>query len=423
MLFILYLSLAIMVFSFVYKRTRDALHPIAVLPAIWFLTAAISSLQLGDYQTSWLLETHIMVILSGLAYVAAGISVANPRDDARNNEFRINDTYRLLTRFLFIFCVSVTAKIFISRGMDLSFFMRISGADLKTEVASGLSTISSVETYIINFLPFCALFSGFELSYSEREDRHLIYNVLVIAVAVTYCLFILHSRGTLLYIILGAIFILNCKKQISIRYLFLAGAGVVVALGLIMMNRVFHESIVYSGVEGVNNLVLSSTYNYIVYCFQNFNEIVEEGSRYNILANVGQSLYKVLGIYDDGSIIRHEVANVFNAVGWLSPFYDDLGFLGTLFYPGIIGCILARFYNGIRTNKYYVLVLASLQKAIYMAFFGNYFLSAFSVMLPYILIGAVCVLSSKVNVAYPKIRFRPPENNIAKSKVRIRILR
>ena len=423
MLFILYLSLAIMVFSFVYKKTRDALHPIAVLPTIWFLTAAISSLQLGDYQTSWLLETHIMVILSGLAYVAAGIPAENPRDGTRGNELRINDTYILLTRFLFIFCVFVTANIFVSKGMDLSFFREVSGADLKTEVGHGLSTVSSIETYIINFLPFCALFSVFELLYSGREDRHLIYNILVIAVAVMYCLFILHSRGTLLYIILGTIFILNCKKRISIRYLLLAGIGVVVVLGLIMMNRVFHESIVYSGVEGVNNLVLSSTYNYIVYCFQNFNEIVEEGSRYNIFANVGQSLYKVLGIYDDGNIIRHEVAYVFNAVGWLSPFYDDLGFLGTLFYPWLIGRILVRFYNGTRTNKYYVLVLASLQKAIYTAFFGNYFLSAFSVMLPYFLIGVVCVFSSKVNVVYPKIRLRLPENNTAKSKVRIRILR
>lgn len=200
-------------------------------------------------------------------------------------------------------------------------------------------------------------------------------------------------------------FIYNSKRKISIRTLAVAAVGILVLLGIMMQTRVFSESVVFANVEHISNPILVSAYNYISYSFENLNIVVQNGSRYMIFANVFQSLYKILGIYDPIQTITNDVAGVFNSLTWLSPFFDDLGFFGVLLYPMLIGAFLSHFYNKSKYNRYYILLLAVLQKAIFVPFFGNYFLTSLSVMFPYVVTGILCFLCRKIKIILPEIKF------------------
>ena len=403
---IVYFILAVCSFCLIYfKIHKDVLHPVAILTSVWFFTAAISSFQWGVYQHSWSLLTHFMIIMAGIGCFFAGFFVATHKECEGNEKVCINKKYRIITRILFILLLFMVIAIFYKNGMNLAFFHNMRGGDLKTEVSNKLEGITSFESYVINLLPFCAIFSFFELIYGERRERHIVYNVFVIGSVLFYCLRVIFSRGTLLYLLLGGIYIYNSKKKLSIKLLLFILLGVIILLGILMTIRVQAESMVFNGVKHISSPILTSAYNYIAYSFENFNVIVEKGSRYHIFANVFQSIYKLLGVYREDQIIANDIAGVFNSLTWLSPFYDDLGVFGTVFYPVVIGGVLAFFYNKSAKDKYYILILAVLQKAVFIPFFGNYFITTLSIVFPYIVTGIICFVSKRVKITIPKFKW------------------
>ncbi len=403
----IYLCLSITSFLVVYNKIRrDVLHPVAILSSIWFFSAGIASLQWGVYQHEWTLSVHAIIISVGICCWFIGFWAIKKTRPTILVDDPINNVYLLTTRLLFVFCFLFVVYIFNKNGMSFNGLQSIEGTDLKTNVGESLTGISSLESYIMNLFPFCAVYSFFELVYGEEGNKHIKYNAFVILIIVYYCLRVIYSRGTLLYLLLGFLFIYNSKKKLSIKVLAGLMVGIVVLLGIIMTVRVFSGSVVYSQVRHIHNPVLSSAYNYIAYSFENFSIIAEEGSRYKIFANVFQSFYKLLGIYKPDQVISNNVVGVFNSLTWLSSFYDDLGVFGTILYPSIISLILSRWYNKSLYNKYYVLLLAVLQKAIFVPFFGNYFLTTMSVMFPYFVTGFICIMCRKTSIAcsLPKMK-------------------
>lgn len=404
---VLYLILAASSFYIVYNRIKnDVLHPVAILTSIWFITAAISSLQWGSYQHEWSIGVHVMIISSGMICWLAGYLAIRRVNSIITIDKPINDSFRIITRMIFVVSLLFVIMVFLKNGMNLSYLKNVGGADLKTEVGDNLTGISSLESYMINLFPFCAIFSFFEIMYAEKEEKKYLYNITVIALVFLYCLRALYSRGTLLYLLLGFLFIFNSKRKIPIRILALSLIGVLVLLGIVMGTRVYSGSVVFMGVKHVRNPIIASAYNYIAYSFENFSIIAERGSRYQIFANVFQSVYKLIGLYKPNQVIANEVAGVFNSLTWLSPFYDDLGAFGVILYPGLISFFLAKCYNKSQYNKYYILVLAVMQKAVFVTFFGNYFLTTLSVMLPYIVTGLLCFFARRVVIRVPKFKMR-----------------
>lgn len=401
---IVYVFLAIIIYAFFYKINKDLLHPVAVMVSIWFFTAAIAALSLGVYQTKWAPMTHLVIILGGVSAFWGGFLGNKSRIKISVVDEPVNDTFCLMTRIIVLLTFSFTLLVFIGHGMNAEFFRGNTGADLKTSTYSNLEDISRVQSYIINLVPFCSLFAFFELVYAK--SKKWIYIIGVIVVTIVYCVWIIYSRGSLLYILLGGLFIFNAKRRISFNKLVALGIAGIIALGLIMNFRMFAGSIVFTGVRGVTNPILASTYNYISYGFENLNRIIVDGSRLNGVSNVFQSILKIFGLYNPESIIRAPLggaAGVFNQITWLAPFYDDLGIIGIMIYPGLISFMLSTAYRKSLSNPHYVLILAFFQKAVFIPFFGNYFITAFSVMAPYFLVVLVVWGSRRLAIHYPHI--------------------
>lgn len=403
---LIYLALAALSFVIVCNKVKnDVLHPVAILTSIWFFTASIASLQWGIYQQEWSFMVHLTIICSGILCWVSGYLAIRQSLKTITVEQPVNGTYRVVTRIVFVVLLICVLFVLTKNEISLNYLRNLDGLDIKTVISNKLSDISSFESYLINLFPFCAIFSFFELVYTEKGKQHFIYNTIVILIVFLYCMKVIYSRGTLLYVFLGFMFIYNSKKKISIRTFVAAAVGILVFLGIMMQTRVFSGSVVFANVEHINNPILVSAYNYIAYSFENLNIVVQNGSRYMIFANVFQTLYKVMGIYDPMQTIANDVAGVFNSLTWLSPFFDDLGFFGVLLYPMLIGAFLSHFYNKGKYNKYYILLLAVLQKAIFVPFFGNYFLTSLSVMFPYVVTGILCFLCRKIKIILPEIKF------------------
>lgn len=399
--------MAITSYFIFYSYSKDVIHPVAVLVSVWFSTAAIASLYWGIYQRPWSVRCHLLIFVAGLACCVSGYMAV--RDELRKNSFPlistpINGTYVLVTRTVFAICLIAVLIIFINKGVTIDYLETIESTDLKTEISNKLLGVSSVESYLLNLFPFCAIFSFFELLYGEKGNKHIVYNAAVIIVVLIYCLRVIYSRGTLLYLLLGFVFIYNSNRKFSLRSFATILIAIIILMGVVMGTRLNDESVVFTGVKHIRNPITVSAYNYIAYSFENFSRIVEKGSRYQIFANVFQSVYKALGIYDAKQIISNEIGGVYNSLTWLSPFYDDLGVAGVIIYPSVISFILATFYNKAQTDAYYILLLAVLQKAIFIPFFGNYFLTTLSVMFPYFFVGFICAIASRLRVVLPKAR-------------------
>ena len=412
---IVYFALALICFFVIYiKSQQDVLHPVAIMSSVWFVTAAISSLGWGVFQHQWSIIVHINILLSGLVCLLFGcvflsisrkVFVSNNLLDDRSYSSPINDTYILVTRLVLIVTIILAFVIFTRRGISINVLRSFSGSDKKGEISKALEDLSSAESYIVNLFPYCAIFSFFEIFHSKKGQRHIVFNVIVILLVIVYCLKVIYSRGTLLYLLLGFLYIINSKKRIPIKFLAVALIGILVVFGIFMRSRVYSGSIIYTGVDHLSNPILVSAYNYIAYSFENFSLIVEKGSRLNMFTNVFQSFYKLLGIYNPDQVVQSEVADVYNSITWLSNFYDDIGFVGTIIYPSIISILLSFFYKKSKSNKFFVLVLAVLQKPIFVVFFGNYFFTSLSVMFPYFVTGLICFLSSKINIVLPRSRY------------------
>lgn len=409
---IVYFALALISFFLIYVKSRqDVLHPVAIMSSIWFITAAISSLNWGIFQHQWSIIVHIIIVLSGLVCLSFGCFVLNfnsyytVSNKSIIDDSPINDTYILITRLVFVCTAILVSIIFLRRGISVNVLRSFAGADKKAEISKALEGLSSSESYIVNLFPYCAIFSFFEILYGKNRRKHLMFNLLVILIVSVYCIKVIYSRGTLLYLFLGFLYIFNSKKRIPIKFLALALIGIIIIFGLFMRARVFSGSIIYSGVDHLKNPIIVSAYNYIAYSFENFSIIVENGSRLSIFSNVFQTMYKFLGMFKPDQVIYHEVANVYNSLTWLSNFYDDLGIVGTIIYPALISSLLSICYNKSQKNKYFVLILAVLQKPVFVVFFGNYFLTSLSVMFPYFVTGIICYLSTKIHIILPKTRY------------------
>ncbi len=385
--FLFFVLLSLICYFSVYLRKKDVLHPLGVLPAVWFLMAGVACLQIGDFQKQWCLETTIIIVISGMACYFFAV----PGKGRTSCEGQVSSMFSIVTRIVFFCCLAVILynlyrNSFFTNGLVLE------AADKKTANMQYTQMNGRLASYAASYMPYCALNSVFELTYPPKEGRKWAYHLFVIVFAVWFAWSVSYSRGTLLVMILGTLYIYHARYHIRLVPLILAGGALLLLLGALMMLRIGEGSLVFGG--ATQNALINSVYNYIAYCFQNLDAIVRDGSQHGGFLYVWQSIYKLLGQFDE-SRLSHYQTLFYNAETFLAPFYQDLGIVGVIVYPSLVAMALSWFYQRSKQNIYAVLLLANLQKAIFTAFFGNYFITALSVMFPYLVTAGICLVSYK----------------------------
>ena len=370
-----------------YKMTGDLLYPAAVITLTWCFALGLYHLDLGRYQSGLSPSTELLCLsVPFIFFIFSYPELRSPKytGSLSADTLIVSSSFKQITRFLFWSSfIIIGYNLFATNYFSSSnFLLNFQGYDAKA-ASFKPAEISRLLNFIANYFPFCALNSFFELMHAPKKGRETAYNVFVITICIFYCWFIVVSRGTLIIILLGALYIWYRKRRPSPGLVLCTLLAIVTVFAVLMVFRVSGVSDVYSG--STSSGVLNSLINYFVYGFQNLNTLVDNGSPLTLGAFTFPTINKILGIYDP-SIFQLYQTNLFNNRTFLYGYFHDFGVAGTLIIVGMIALFLAWCYKKTLSNSYWILFLAVLQKAIFVAFFENNFLGSLINMSPYFIV-------------------------------------
>lgn len=385
---------ALITYFIIVYRTRDLLAPSATLCAFWFGAASIAEMSsLKDYslQRNWELETYAAVYLCGLSMFLPGLLQRRQRAKLPIN-CEPSVVFRQLTTILMWSSVAaVSARLYVS-GFSLErLAVTFGGVDIKDELSHAIPGVHYFEI-LTPFLSLCALF---ELNASRqiRKFRRAGLVIYVVYSILVYSLILTASRGTLIVILSGALYLYTLNGRVRLAHLLILGALTIGAMSGLSFIRMSFGSMTntFLGHEPLM-LLISPIYTYIAFNFENLNSLVRADTDPTyMLYSMKFLLWPVLkSEYNSGGITLHNFDTLFfNARTFLYPFYHDLGLIGCVIYPGIISLLLTQIRNSARKHPERVILLMGLQKAIWFTFFGNYFFGELVVFVPLLILGAL----------------------------------
>jgi oligosaccharide repeat unit polymerase len=319
---------------------------------------------------------YIVTILSGFFFWLGSIFYLKKSNGVIFKKIRITNKFTYLIRGIFIISFSCFIVEWINGGMHLGMMSNLDGGDLKSEIDGAIPGLH----YGTIYLPYVAVLTYYRLLNTDKKS---IIDLSIIFIIIFTSLFLKISRGDLIIYILSMVFLYSRYYKIKLKHILICMSLFFVMFVGIMMLRVSESSIVLTTSK---NPYFSIFYTYIATCYANLNDYIIANNPYHLWGNSTLSpLWSFFAIKDKFDVISIEQLEVFNAKTYLFGFYHDYKIFGVLFFPFIIGFILSNiYYNSVYRKYYWLLILAVLQKAIFIPFFGNYFTGELVILFPYL---------------------------------------
>lgn len=377
-----------MAYTFFYRRSKDVLNPFGITIITWNIIAGISSLQLSYLQQNWSRDMYAISLLFPLTVFVAGTTGAKGTGTvAASNpdtweKIEITNSYRIVSRFVFIICILCALVEWQAQGFIIPFLVK-NVFDVKSLVVT-----LPVVHYGTVFLPYCAICAIWEFFYrKDMRKKTVLFLTVIVGCSIFHSLFIVASRGTLLILVLGGLYIVARRYRFSVMKIALPVMGLVWGLVLIIQNRVGSTSLVFHVIR--DHPILSAIYSYTGLNLENLNKLTYKGPDLSIIKNSFLGVWQMFGYGTSIEANISETTEFFNATTICYYFYEDLWLIGVVLYTFLIYAVLKFLYNKSMTDSRYVLMIAVLQKAIWMTFFGNYFTAYRVILLPYLVIGII----------------------------------
>lgn len=397
---LLFLFLAIGSYCIPYLLTKDKLHPCGILCFSWFVVASVSLspfLSHNNYHYNWAIETYLAVILTGLG-ILLPVYIFRGKVGLGQSRIHINANFKLILNVLIMLSIISFAIRFYGVLLSPPFFNLESNqtSDLKHYVPSAIAGFNYFELLI----PFLSLACCFELSHSPKKKRKIIL-IIYISFSIAYSLFYLVSRGTLLVILFGCLYLYVRRKKPSFIKIALALLTTACLFTFIAVLRINSGSMVFEYLGGDYFKFFSPIYTYTALSMENLNKLIlsQELEYTYFLYSLKFILWPFFSnVYEVGefNILEYQTF-FFNSKPFIYGFYHDAGLVGVLLISFFIGSILSFIHRLSCKNGKYVLLIMFLQKAVFCAFFGNYFFGETTLFFPYV-IGFILCLSLQKQV-------------------------
>lgn len=378
--FFVFSGIAMFVYLLFYKIAKDPMNPVGIMISIFTLMAGVCHLNLGAYQEAWCNKTYMLILLSIFTMTVTGLVLVKPKrarciftENATN--FCISETQRSHFKkwiyFIVVICLICSIRTMAEVGVSFNNIFHAAAIGHKGDWR--LSSSSLVE-YFTFMLPSVSVACYFILQFSDVvswKDKVFCYGTMVYTVLFTT--FVMVSRGTVIILLLGCLYIRHRKKHFSIAHIIRTALVIAFLFGLFSTVRWADYN---SGTEAVysgktNSFIFNSVYNYIVYCFQNFDVLVRRGSPMTRYMYNLAPIAKMLGLYDQTKITYLSIKG-FNACIFLTGAFHDLGTFGVFLYSMIDVIIIGTLYNLSNKNEAYSICLGILQRGIFVLFFAEY---------------------------------------------------
>jgi oligosaccharide repeat unit polymerase len=401
MVSIIFLLLAFIFYVTIFFQSKDLLHPLGIGVFLWFLAASLSNVELffdPAIQIEISVSTNIAIFVGGFFFA---IPFVYSRKIDKNVFSYQRYYFKRNYRYLFNFFAILSLVAFIIRFQDVLTSPPLfygTTTDLKESVPDAVPFINFADLSIT----FLALLCVFEIKYSIkistiRKANLLIYIVFCIFSTLIYKV----SRGEFLTFALGFLYVILIQKKIKISLKHLVIICTLLFLffylGALRISTESRASNQFG--EGSSNMILSQIYTYVAMNFQNLNALIISnfeptyiwGSLKFILKPFFSNMYN-----NDATGLTDFYTLFFNAKTFIYYFYNDLGFIGVIIYPFIIGSLIQCLYNASTMNVKYFVLLACFMKPIIFLFFGNYFFGELVIMVSYVIVFIMlrlCVLT------------------------------
>ena len=387
---IIFAFFGVYLFSFFYKRSRDKLNPFGVVCGIWCILGGIANLHLSWMETYWIVDTYIVVTIFPVLVAFCGLVGKNYR--TINNKITyiyFSKTYILFTRILFFFVFLCSLIEWKYNGFSVAF---------NSDMIDAKSSVESIPFihYGTIYLPYCTINSIFEFIYSRRKNRKtILYLILTFIYPILYCLLAQASRGSLLIVFCAFMYLAFRRYCLPFKLIFFMTIGALIGFVAISQVRIFSDSLVYNVIEG--KPLFSSIYGYTMLNFENLNKLIKQGPEWTFVLMTYGGFFQLMGIYDFFNMPEYVITYFFNANTICYDFYADMGLLGVVINTILLfTCIRIWYYKSFKDHRY-VLLIATMQKAIWMTFFGNYFTIYRVMLFPFLVTGIVI---STMNIKY-----------------------
>lgn len=379
--FFLFTEIALFIYWLFYHKTKDPLNPVGIMIFIFTLMAGVCHLNLGAYQTAWCYKTYLLILLSICTMTVTGLALVKDKRarkifaGKKTSAYHISETqmsyFKKWIYFIVVFSLLCSVWTMVESGV---FFNNAFHAAEIGHKGNWRMSSSPLIEYFTFMLPSVSVACYFILQFSDMvswKDKFFCYGTMLYTVL--YTTFVMVSRGTLLILLLGCLYIRHRKKHFSIAQIIRTALILVFFFGLFSIVRWADYSsgteAVYSGKTG--SFIFNSVYNYIVYCFQNFDTLVRRGSpmtgyMYNLAP-----IAKLFGLYDKSRVIYLSIKG-FNACIFLTGAFHDLGAFGVFLYSMIDVTIVSILYNLSNKNESFSICVGILQRGIYVLFFAEY---------------------------------------------------
>ena len=293
-MYILYILLAVLIYSYYYNRTGDLVCPHGIFLFMWWICAAISCFEQNDFLAVWKDNTHFVVVISGLSYFIGTIRFLPIRKRIMSNLYERKEPsvkYNRTLYFLFFICFACSMLEWINGGARLATSFIGTANDVKSELGGG--SISGIH-YGTLFLPYVAILFYYKYLNSVKKQYT---DILIILLIVMVSVFINLSRGDLMIYITSFSLLytrynsLNIKKTLIIASVLF---GVLVGFAFL---RVDEDSMLMTMTA---NPIYSIFYSYIATCYANLNDLISANLGLHPAGNMTfASLWTILGIRDE----------------------------------------------------------------------------------------------------------------------------
>lgn len=377
---VLYVILAIASFLFYFYYYKDPFTPHIIFLSSWLLTCSFSCIDLGTYMRPWCGEMYVVTLISSFSYwlgTLAFLPNVPFQTKIYYTKIVLTPSFKRVLFTTYVICVLCFAVEWYFGGMKTIFTV-----DYALEVKEQLSeyAIPGIHygTLLLPYVSLYAIFACFNSSHEERYKYVFIVISIVLISVITKA-----SRGDLLIVLLGYIYIYSRYRKVSLfRVLTISIVIIAVLIGLMFL-RVNEGSVVMTT---TNNPYVSILYSYIATCYANLNELIMSDYPYHLMGDASFApLWTISGLRDTVNIVQISQLDVFNATTYLYGFYHDYKLLGIIVFPFILASLISMSYSiSLGSSAFWIVLLATLQKALFVPFFGNYFCGEMVNMFPYI---------------------------------------
>jgi oligosaccharide repeat unit polymerase len=384
---LLFLLAAVGTYLPIAHRTRDWFAPCGLLCLFWFAAAAladVASLKDLTLQQPWEFDSYIAIYMAGLSVFSVGWLMGRKR---RISPITVEPSAvfrRALDVLIVLSLIAVATRLYMFGFSIEKLLLSFGGVDLKDELSDAIPGVHYFEI-LTPYLSLCAIFElSAAASLSTVRRRWL--QAYVIYTVVLYCVILSASRGTLLIVLTGAMFLYVQNGKLRLTRIVMVVAGTIVLMSALSFARMSSDTVSNSFLgEQAFQIFLSPIYTYVAFNFENFNKLVRADLEPTYLFySLKAFLWPLLKADYTADTMRLTNFDTlfFNARTFIYPFYHDLGLVGCLLYPSAIAVVLASLHNSLNRRPSNTIVLMALQKPVWFAFFGNYFFGELVIVIP-----------------------------------------